>query len=189
MAKFCHNCGAPLDSDAAFCEVCGSHVTRAAPLGVPPSGSQVVPTKSSSLWLSPAGGALALLCFFLPWLEVSCGGMRQELSGVMLAKAEGVLYLIPLVAVGIVVVGLLMLLGSGGVKGNAKPIVIILAGIGLTVMVIEYARFQFDRPNDPLGLTPAAYQAFNIKFGAIGTLLGFVVAGIGALVGSSPPST
>lgn len=51
-----------------------------------------------------------LLCFFLPWVQVSCGSEKDTLTGLDLARdGERGLWLIPLLAIVLVVCGLRLL--------------------------------------------------------------------------------
>src|SRR5213595_2187119 len=46
---------------------------------------------------------IVLVCFFLPWVQVSCGGARDTLSGVDVARdGRGLLWLIPIVMVALI---------------------------------------------------------------------------------------
>ena len=46
---------------------------------------------------------IVLICFFLPWVQVSCGGASDTLSGFDLARKEdALLWLIPLLALAII---------------------------------------------------------------------------------------
>ena len=43
---------------------------------------------------------IGVICFFLPWVQVSCGGSHDSLSGVDLARnGHGALWLIPLLMI------------------------------------------------------------------------------------------
>jgi len=44
MAKFCTNCGAPMDDASAFCSKCGKAAAGVPPSGTPPPGGYVPPT-------------------------------------------------------------------------------------------------------------------------------------------------
>ena len=49
-----------------------------------------------------------LICFFLPWIQVSCGGVSDALSGMDLARHERfLLWLVPLLMLAVLAVGLL----------------------------------------------------------------------------------
>lgn len=51
---------------------------------------------------------IVLICFFLPWEQVSCGGARDSLTGFDLARHDHIsLWLIPLLMLAVLVVGLL----------------------------------------------------------------------------------
>jgi threonine/homoserine efflux transporter RhtA len=51
--------------------------------------------------------AIVLICFFMPWEQVSCGGARDTLSGLDLARHEQtILWLIPLLMAAVLVLGL-----------------------------------------------------------------------------------
>jgi hypothetical protein len=49
---------------------------------------------------------IVLVCFFLPWEQVSCGGARDTLNGLDLARHDHpLLWLIPLLMLAVLVVG------------------------------------------------------------------------------------
>ena len=51
---------------------------------------------------------IVLVCFFLPWEQVSCGGAKDTLSGLDLARHDHTsLWLVPLLMLAVLVVGLL----------------------------------------------------------------------------------
>lgn len=51
---------------------------------------------------------IVLICFFLPWEQVSCGGATDTLSGMDLARHDHVvLWLVPLLMLAVLVIGLL----------------------------------------------------------------------------------
>jgi hypothetical protein len=46
--------------------------------------------------INTSAAIIVLVCFFLPWVQVSCGGARDTLSGLDLARDEqGLLWFIP----------------------------------------------------------------------------------------------
>src|SRR6185312_10057260 len=50
---------------------------------------------------------IALICFFLPWVQLSCGASENRLSGVDLARdGHSGLYLIPLLMLAILFLGI-----------------------------------------------------------------------------------
>ena len=51
--------------------------------------------------------AFVLICFFLPWVELSCLGIRDSVSGYDLARAgERLLWIVPTVMLAILILGL-----------------------------------------------------------------------------------
>src|SRR5712664_3549640 len=51
---------------------------------------------------------IVLICFFLPWVQVSCAGARDTLTGLDLARNNHtLLWLIPLLMLAVIVLGLL----------------------------------------------------------------------------------
>jgi hypothetical protein len=58
--------------------------------------------------LSLAG--FVLICFFLPWLQLSCVGMKDSVSGYDLARdSDQILWLVPIFMIAILVFGLVRL--------------------------------------------------------------------------------
>jgi FtsH-binding integral membrane protein len=52
--------------------------------------------------------AFVLLCFFLPWLQVSCAGMKDSASGFDLARGRSPsLWIVPLIMLAIITLGLI----------------------------------------------------------------------------------
>jgi hypothetical protein len=50
--------------------------------------------------------AFILLCFFLPWLQVSCAGIKDSASGLDFARESSSLWIIPLMMLAILGLGL-----------------------------------------------------------------------------------
>ena len=52
--------------------------------------------------------AFVLICFFLPWVQLSCVGMKDSVSGYDLAReSDHVLWIVPLFMLAILMLGLL----------------------------------------------------------------------------------
>jgi hypothetical protein len=50
---------------------------------------------------------IVLICFFLPWEQVSCGGAKDTLSGLDLARHDHIaLWVVPLLMLAVLIVGL-----------------------------------------------------------------------------------
>jgi hypothetical protein len=55
--------------------------------------------------------AFVLICFFLPWVQLSCVGMKDSVSGFDLAReGDQVLWIVPVFMVAILLLGLLRLI-------------------------------------------------------------------------------
>jgi len=69
------------------------------------SDSMANPNNSRRVTLSLA--IFVLICFFLPWVELSCAGIEDSASGFDLARAgDTMLWLIPLLMLVIIILGL-----------------------------------------------------------------------------------
>jgi len=136
--------------------------------------------------ISGSGALVALLCFFLPWVEVSCGGMRISASGLDLAsrssemgEGSGVLFLVPLAAVA-VLVSIYLAVSNPNLKARAIALWEFIAGfVGLIVTGLVYFAVQDARSNPEyfgMGLL------LNLIYGYWGTLAGFIAVIVGAIL-------
>lgn len=74
---------------------------------------------------------IVLVCFFLPWVKVSCAGASDNLSGLDLARQDSpLLWLVPLLVGAVLVFGLLRIRRASpqiiGVLGSVCGVVITL---------------------------------------------------------------
>ncbi len=82
---FCSKCGHKNKLGAKFCESCGFNLETADVIKTPAIGR--ITSKNPSLGrVASIGGALAIICFFLPWVSVSC--KSEGLTGTNL-KVDG----------------------------------------------------------------------------------------------------
>jgi len=92
---------------------------------------------------------IALVCFFLPWVQVSCGGAKDTLSGLDLARnGQTMLWLVPILLGGLALLEILRALKE---KLTIYSIVSALCG-GITVFLMNRERL---RVNDEAGLISA----------------------------------
>jgi hypothetical protein len=126
-------------------------------------------------FLSPTGAGIVLICFFLPWVRVSCAGKEIIISG---ANLGGIFWLV-------FVAGILTLLSSiyfkrrGKIK-NAKPIMLICAVIALGTIAYKYIS-AVRNPDIPF-YVPASAINVDIKIGAIGTIAGLLMITADAII-------
>lgn len=89
----CTNCGAVLEPGATACPSCGTPVLAAADSATTdsaaaPAAAGGTPT-STLMNLARGAKGLALACFLLPWVTVSCGGQPlAQISGLQLATGS-----------------------------------------------------------------------------------------------------
>ena len=93
---------------------------------------------------------IVLVCFFLPWVQVSCAGARDTVSGLDLARdGHTLLWLIPLLMVASVVLGLTRTAATRLLPVNS---VVSLVGGLLTIYFMNRERL---RVHDESGLITA----------------------------------
>jgi hypothetical protein len=82
---------------------------------------------------------IVLICFFLPWVQLSCAGARDSLSGVGLARdGHTLLWLIPLLMIAVVTMGLLR-----AWKETPRPAAFISAACGaVTIFLMNRERMR-----------------------------------------------
>ena len=72
---------------------------------------------------------IVLVCFFLPWVQVSCAGAKETLSGFNLARQDDpLLWIIPLLMCAVLVFGFLRIR-----RANTKVLGILSAVCGVVV--------------------------------------------------------
>jgi len=72
--------------------------------------------------------SIVLICFFLPWEQVSCGGARDTLSGLDLARHDHFsLWFVPLLMLAVLVVGLLRR------RGESPKVLAIVSAVAAAV--------------------------------------------------------
>lgn len=76
---------------------------------------------------------IVLVCFFLPWVQVSCAGARDTLTGLNLARNnDTLLWLIPLLMFAVLVMGLLR---ARKEKPQAQAIVSVVCGAAVVYLM------------------------------------------------------
>src|SRR6266404_9940186 len=117
---------------------------------------------------------IVIICFFLPWEQISCGGAKDTLSGLDLARHDHVLlWLVPLLMLAVIIVAVLR-------RGNEKPllpsIVSIVSG-GVTTYLMNNQRL---RVRDASGLIAAQLTGwFWLSFLSAAAIM---ASGIGLLL-------
>ena len=86
--------------------------------------------------------AFVIICFFMPWVELSCMGLRDSVSGFDLARDSSLLWLIPASMVAVIFLGLARLIRE------KMPAVFALAGTvggGVSAYLIYRERLSSNR--------------------------------------------
>jgi hypothetical protein len=82
---------------------------------------------------------IVLICFFLPWEQVSCGGARDSLSGFDLARHDQLLlWLVPLLMLAVIVVAVLR-------RRNENPLlfsIVSIASGGVAAFLMNNQRMR-----------------------------------------------
>ena len=117
---------------------------------------------------------IVLVCFFLPWVQVSCAGAENKLSGFSMARHDdALLWLIPLSVCAMLVFGLIRL-------RRARPQVfgILSAVCGVIVLLLlnrERVRVQNGSGLIPAQLTGWFWLAFISAVAIVGSAVALVL--------------
>src|SRR5437588_4746143 len=115
---------------------------------------------------------IVLVCFFLPWEQVSCGGARDTLTGMDLAREHVELWLVPLAMATAIVIALSILRK----EPEMFAIVSLICG-GVAAFLLNRERM---RVNDEAGVIAAQltgwfWLAFILSLIEIGTAIGVLL--------------
>ena len=121
-----------------------------------------------------SAAVIVLVCFFLPWIQVSCAGAKDTLSGLSLARQDDVLlWLIPLLVCAVLVFVLLRM-------RPASPHYLGLLSTFGGIVVLVLMNRERTRAHSESGLVAAQLTGwFWLGFIAAATI---VITGIAILV-------
>ena len=146
---------------------------------------------SLSYFLTPSGGILALIAFFLPWVKLTCSGQVHNINGFQMAKQDGVFWVV--FAAAILILVAFFFLKSKWSLGKIKKLSIVSCLAGMGILLYKYFDFKssMDSMQQLMGNSGNWQQSLQqsgtqdlqlaIQFGAYVCLFGFVLAGLGAL--------
>ena len=147
---------------------------------------------SLSYFLTPSGAILAVLAFFLPWVKLTCSGQVHRVSGFQLAKNDQ-LYWVVFAAAILILVGFFFLKNKWE-WGKIKKLSLFSSLAGMGILLYKYFDFrssmnsmeQFMGGSSTGGWEQSLQQGsqdfqLTLQFGAYACLLGFILAGLGAL--------
>lgn len=116
--------------------------------------------------ISTSLALIVLICFFLPWIQLSCGTSENRLSGVDLAReGHGALYLIPLLMLAVVFFGIVR---SWKDRRELSALIGLLAGlISAYLMNRERTRAEDTTALIAVALTGWFWLAFGAAIGLV----------------------
>ncbi len=117
---------------------------------------------------------IVLVCFFLPWEQVSCGGAKDTLSGLDLARHDhALLWLVPLLMLAVILVGVLRQRGE-------RPLLSAIVSLVSSIVAMYLVNDERQRVQDESGIISAHLRGwFWLSFFAS---LAVLVTGIGRLL-------
>jgi len=122
--------------------------------------------------INQSAAIIVLVCFFLPWEQVSCGGARDTLTGMDLARDQAALWLVPLAMMVAIVIGLSILRK----QPEMFAIVSMICGaIAAFLMNRERMRVTDEAGLIAAQLTGWFWLAFILSLVEIGTAIGVLL--------------
>ena len=76
--------------------------------------------------ISISAALIVIVCFFLPWIQVSCAGAKDTISGVNLAREHHMLWLIPVL---MILAACFSFLRAGKGKLDLSALLMFIAGL------------------------------------------------------------
>ncbi|MDD4050941.1 MAG: hypothetical protein PHR28_03430 [candidate division Zixibacteria bacterium] len=127
--------------------------------------------KKLSPFVTPAGAAIALICFFLPWVEASCGPVTVRANG---PRIGGVFWLV--LAAAIVILVTFPYFWKRREWFWLKIVTLAASAVGILVILYKFLD-TFSSGKIDLKLTDIGSI---LRIGSFGTIFGFVLAALGA---------
>ena len=125
--------------------------------------------EDKKIFLTPAGALIVLICFFLPWVKVSCGRTTRSLSG---PDIGGIFWLVLLAA--LVMMAAFFYFRNKNQPEKSMYVAIISSVIALAAIYIKYVSVAYGQ-NSLLVKAGTKVVRFNVQIGAIGSILGFIL--------------
>jgi len=156
------------------------------PTPTPPTGQ--IPKLSNGYKVSSPGAALVILCFFMPWLFVSCSGQTAEISGLELASGatinfgftaqqldgQPILFLVLLAAFGVLALAYFAFKRGSLTQNMDGYGVVALGAVPLLIMFSQFSGFK----------SQAAQQGIYVEyqFGLWGVVIGYIAVIAGGVL-------
>ena len=122
--------------------------------------------------INQSAAIIVLVCFFLPWEQVSCGGARDTLTGMDLARDQAALWLVPLAMMVAIMIGLSIL--------RKQPEMFAIVSMICGAVAAFLMNRERMRVNDEAGVIAAQltgwfWLAFILSLVEIGTAIGVLL--------------
>ena len=131
--------------------------------------------QGATVWISPIAAAIALVCFFLPWVKFTHGGSEIVQSGFQLGGGVWILFLLAALIAGSVAT-----FRTRGATDRARPVVILASLIGMGWALYEYFGSK-SALSTSVGTIVPADASLEVAWGGVLVFLGFFVALIGSV--------
>jgi asparagine N-glycosylation enzyme membrane subunit Stt3 len=107
--------------------------------------------------ITTTAALIVLICFFMPWVQVSCGGTRDTASGVDLARGgSGALWLIPLLMLVVLFLGI----KAWNERRELSAFVNLVSGL-ISAYLMNRERLRFEDGFIPVGVTGWLWLGFG----------------------------
>lgn len=127
-------------------------------------------------FITPLGGIIALICFFLPWAKINIDSYQisKTLSGLMCARDATLIAIAFVSCLLIICLSLdIVIRGTRQTSWKSKGLILINSIVGLSGMWSEYRTYM------GLAETLAEEFQFTLLLGCWGTVIGLIVAAVG----------
>jgi hypothetical protein len=131
--------------------------------------------EDKKIFLTPAGALIALICFFLPWVKVSCGRTTRSFSG---PDIGGIFWLVLLAT--LVMMAAFFYFRKKNQPDKSRYIAILGSIIALAAIYIKYFSVAYGQ-NSLLVKAGTKVVRFKVQIGAIGSILGFILILMGEI--------
>jgi len=126
-----------------------------------------------SILASPAGAGIAIICFFLPWVEVSCSAMTFRATG---AQLGGMFWVV--LALAVIILASFIVFRLIRQPSRFKQVSVVASALALTIMLYEFIS-AFARGGTDVNFG----EIFTaLRIGSWGEFLGFMLALAGPLL-------
>ncbi len=195
----CPKCGGVINANVKFCKYCAFDLSQpissaassefkyqdpsvqagrtVQPNTETPSQTESAPDNPAS-YISPAGAAFAVICFFMPWAGFSACGISKDFSGSEIASYDGSLWLVPLM--GIVSIGTYFFFKNKKMLFKARPFIIGSSALALLFLFYKYNSIP-SGPNVLGHQVTASDFGIQLRFGSVATIIGFMIAVVGCV--------